>query len=83
MAHNMLNSTVLIYQKSCDMKFFLPELKRVMAAMVYANHASNLNQLNQLLEHDGIPPTHNIKQNESPERSPTFSPKSSHLSLVD
>jgi len=65
------------------MKSFLPKLKRVMAAMVYANHASNLNQLNKLLEYDGIPPTHNIKQNEGREPSAAFSPKSRHLSLVD
>lgn len=64
------------------MKFFLPELKRVMAAMVYANRASNLNQLNKLLEQDGIAPAP-VTQNVARERSPAFAPKSRHLRLVD
>jgi hypothetical protein len=66
------------------MKSFLPELKRVMGAMVYANHASNLNQLNKLLEQDGITPAPiSLNQNVARERNVVFIPKGRHLRLVD
>lgn len=65
------------------MKFFLPELKRVMGAMVYANRASNLNQLNKLLEQEGRTPAPLKHQSVARERSVELLPKSRHLRLVD
>lgn len=65
------------------MKFFLSDLKRVMGAMVYANHASNLNQLNKLLEQERRIPAPLKHQNVTRERSAALLPKSRHLRLVD
>ena len=65
------------------MKYFLSDLKRVMGAMVYANHASNLNQLNKLLEQEGGTPAPLKQQSAARERSVDLLPNSRHLRLVD
>ena len=66
------------------MKFFIKDIKRVMGAMVYANRATNLRELNRLLEQEEIRPAgENKKQNAGREHTAAFVPKVRHLRLVD
>lgn len=68
------------------MKFLLPpKLKQVMDAMIYANHAGNLTQLNKLLENNDPLPVHTDlggKQNTACQRKAPFIQKTG-IYLID